>query len=138
MGNSTILKIISLVVFPFVILFGLIIIVNGDLSPGGGFQGGVIIATGLLLLIFVGVEKVDEIDRILKYEKFLFLALLAVSMLSVFTKGDFFTNFISSDYPIEIRRLYLIALNVIIGGKVTLGLYALILIYMKDGGSYDV
>lgn len=138
MGQSTILKIISLMVFPFVIMFGIIIIVNGDLSPGGGFQGGVIIATGLLLLSFVGVGKIDQVHKIITIEKFLFLFLISVSTLSVITRGEFFTNFITHDYPLEVRRIYLILLNSIIGAKVTLGLYALILIYMKDGGSYDV
>lgn len=36
------------------LLFGLYIVAHGQLTPGGGFQGGVIIATGVLLLFLVG------------------------------------------------------------------------------------
>ena len=35
---------------PLIILFGVYIFVHGHLSPGGGFQGGVVIASGILLL----------------------------------------------------------------------------------------
>lgn len=35
--------------FPLLLLFGIYVIVHGHLSPGGGFQGGVIIATAVLL-----------------------------------------------------------------------------------------
>ncbi len=38
------------VLFPLIILFGCYIILHGHLSPGGGFQGGVIIASGFLLM----------------------------------------------------------------------------------------
>ncbi len=35
--------------FPVLLLFGVYIIVHGHLSPGGGFQGGVVIATAFFL-----------------------------------------------------------------------------------------
>ncbi len=40
----------SRIVFPFILLFGVYIFVHGHLTPGGGFQGGSIIASGFLLL----------------------------------------------------------------------------------------
>lgn len=36
---------------PLIVLFGIYIFIHGHLSPGGGFQGGVVIASGLLLLL---------------------------------------------------------------------------------------
>lgn len=36
--------------FPLLALFGVFVFLHGHLTPGGGFQGGVIIASGLLLL----------------------------------------------------------------------------------------
>ena len=35
---------------PFALVFGLSVILLGTLSPGGGFQGGVLVASGCLLL----------------------------------------------------------------------------------------
>jgi len=47
--ENKILQIAAKVITPLIILFGIYIIVHGHLSPGGGFQGGVIIASGFLL-----------------------------------------------------------------------------------------
>lgn len=35
----------------FVVIFGLYVIIQGHVTPGGGFQGGAIIASGAVLLI---------------------------------------------------------------------------------------
>ena len=36
---------------PFLVLFGVFIFVHGHLTPGGGFQGGVLIASAMLLIL---------------------------------------------------------------------------------------
>jgi len=47
--------------FPLIILYGVYIFLHGHLTPGGGFQGGVVIATGfLLLLLSGGVDKFNH------------------------------------------------------------------------------
>jgi multicomponent Na+:H+ antiporter subunit B len=40
----------SRIIFPFLILFGAYIILHGHLTPGGGFQGGAVIASSVLML----------------------------------------------------------------------------------------
>ncbi len=40
--------------FPLIVLYGVYIFLHGHLTPGGGFQGGVIIATAFLLLMLSG------------------------------------------------------------------------------------
>ncbi len=45
-----IVRVGSRIIFPFIMLFGTYIFVHGHLTPGGGFQGGSIIASGFLLL----------------------------------------------------------------------------------------
>ncbi len=49
--SSEILQTGTAFLFPIIILFGVYIFVHGHLTPGGGFQGGVVIATAFLLLI---------------------------------------------------------------------------------------
>ena len=39
------------ILMPLIFLFGIYIFLHGHLTPGGGFQGGVVIATGVLLLL---------------------------------------------------------------------------------------
>ncbi|MFE2969282.1 MnhB domain-containing protein [Streptomyces sp. NPDC059340] len=45
----------ALVVLPVAVLTGLYVIAHGQLSPGGGFQGGVVVATALHLL-YLGAD----------------------------------------------------------------------------------
>ena len=45
------------VLFPLIVLFGFYIIIHGHLSPGGGFQGGVIIASGFLLMFLANENE---------------------------------------------------------------------------------
>lgn len=50
-------KITSKLLILFIIIFGLNITIFGHLSPGGGFQGGSIIATGVaLIFITMGLK----------------------------------------------------------------------------------
>ncbi|HOE00662.1 MAG TPA: MnhB domain-containing protein [Kiritimatiellia bacterium] len=39
------------VFYPFCLAFGLYVVMHGHLTPGGGFQGGAVMATGAALLI---------------------------------------------------------------------------------------
>ena len=58
MGSSKIIRTIVQKLFPFIVLFGLYLISHGHLSPGGGFQGGVVIGTAIILLaLSYGIEK---------------------------------------------------------------------------------
>ena len=41
----------SRILFPLVVLLGVYVFIHGHLTPGGGFQGGAIIATGFLLML---------------------------------------------------------------------------------------
>ena len=49
--TSEIIRVAGRILFPLIILLGVYVFVHGHLTPGGGFQGGVIIATGFLLLL---------------------------------------------------------------------------------------
>ena len=49
-GESLIIRTAVRVMVPFVQLFGLYVIVHGHYSPGGGFQGGVLLGASFILL----------------------------------------------------------------------------------------
>ncbi len=55
--TSEILNTASQVLVPIMILFGVYVFINGHLSPGGGFQGGAIIASGLVLMFIAQPKK---------------------------------------------------------------------------------
>ena len=59
--NTTILRTVMTGLFPFVLVFGIYILLNGHLSPGGGFSGGSVLGAGLILLdISLGCETVRK------------------------------------------------------------------------------
>jgi multicomponent Na+:H+ antiporter subunit B len=49
--SSEILQSGTRILLPLIILFGVYIFLHGHLTPGGGFQGGVVIAGGFLLIM---------------------------------------------------------------------------------------
>ncbi|MDT8420255.1 MAG: MnhB domain-containing protein [Desulfuromonadales bacterium] len=50
LGESLIIQTSVRLMVPFVQLFGLYVIVHGHYSPGGGFQGGVILGSSFVML----------------------------------------------------------------------------------------
>ena len=56
--QSLIVKTVCRRLIPFIQLFGLYVVIHGHTSPGGGFQGGVILgASFILLAIAYGIEE---------------------------------------------------------------------------------
>ncbi|MET7796365.1 MnhB domain-containing protein [Streptomyces decoyicus] len=59
----------ALIALPVTLLIGLYVIAHGQLSPGGGFQGGVVVATSLhLLYIAVDYRALERIRPVGMYE----------------------------------------------------------------------
>lgn len=55
--GSEILKTASALLFPLILMFGAYVFINGHLSPGGGFQGGAIIASGVVLTVLANPNR---------------------------------------------------------------------------------
>jgi len=52
--TSDAVRVLGLGLTPPTVLFAIYVVTHGQLTPGGGFQGGVILATGVLLLYLAG------------------------------------------------------------------------------------
>lgn len=48
-GDDEILKTITEILLPFILVLGIYIVLNGHISPGGGFSGGTLLGAGLIL-----------------------------------------------------------------------------------------
>jgi multicomponent Na+:H+ antiporter subunit B len=61
MSQQTLIRVIAKMTIPFILVFGIYVILHGELGPGGGFQGGVILAAAFILygLVF----GADELRR---------------------------------------------------------------------------
>lgn len=86
---SEILRTGSGILFPLIIIFGAYIFLHGHLSPGGGFQGGVVIATGFLLLLLSGRAKKFNHTVMALVESLSGFAYVAVALVGVFIAGGF-------------------------------------------------
>mgnify|MGYP006152728725 FL=1 len=53
MKDYLVLRIVTKLLLPFILLFGLYVQFHGDFGPGGGFQAGVIFAAGFILYALV-------------------------------------------------------------------------------------
>lgn len=61
-GESQILILVGRLVLPIVMMFGIYVVLNGHLSPGGGFSGGTVLGCGLILCaLALGQAKMDEV-----------------------------------------------------------------------------
>ncbi|MHB8058249.1 MAG: Na(+)/H(+) antiporter subunit B [Desulfuromonadaceae bacterium] len=50
LGDNQIIRVSVRLMVPFIQLFGMYVIVHGHYSPGGGFQGGVLLGASFILL----------------------------------------------------------------------------------------
>lgn len=53
MTQETILRVVTKVLVPYILLFAFYVQFHGDYGPGGGFQAGVIFAAGLVIYSLV-------------------------------------------------------------------------------------
>jgi len=96
---SKIVRTAANLLFPFILIFGFYVIVHGHLTPGGGFQGGAVMATGLAMIIaahaFERVQGAFKKD-LLKVVEATGLTLFLATAVSGFIVGKpFFYNWIA-------------------------------------------
>ncbi len=75
------------VLTPCILLFGIYILLNGQISPGGGFSGGAVLGAGLV--IFASTRGDSAVDGFLTKRVFHWAAFCALSFYS-FAKGYVF------------------------------------------------
>lgn len=62
MEHHLILRVVTKIVIPFILLFALYVQFHGDFGPGGGFQAGVIFGSAMILYTLVfGLERAERV-----------------------------------------------------------------------------
>lgn len=136
--NDTILQKISLVLVPVIFVFGIYVVLNGHLSPGGGFSGGAIIGAGLILYLNAfGFEKTEKFFTEKTYKWICFCSLtfycLAKSY-SFYTGAHHLESGIPLGTPGDILSSGLILpLNICVGLVVACTMYAFFALFRKGG-----
>jgi len=98
---------------PIILIFGVYLVLNGHISPGGGFGGGVAIASFFICRYFIHHIYDVRFGKIMIIEKMTFAAIVFLAVIFVF-----FGLHIS--FP-QIKDTYLVLMNLLIAMKVSCG-----------------
>jgi len=89
---SEIVETATELLLPMIILFGVYVFMNGHLSPGGGFQGGAIIASGTMFMLLALPESHISRLMIAITESLSGFSYVVVGVLGVVFAGGFLDN----------------------------------------------
>lgn len=140
--RNPILAVMTAVLFPIILLFGIVIILNGHLSPGGGFSGGAIVGAGLILYANAyGFEKLEKFFTAKTFKAVVFVALLFYGLAksySFYTGANHLENVIPKGEPGAILSSGLILpLNICVGIVVACTMYGFYSLFKRGGLSND-
>ena len=138
MGDDSILKKVTFYLFPIIAIFGIYVVLNGHISPGGGFSGGAIIGAALILYANAfGFEKLNMFftEKTYKWISFGALAFYCLAKsYSFFTGANHLESGIALGVPGAILSAGLILpLNICVGMVVACTMYAFYALFRKEG-----
>ena len=142
--GSVILKIISLPISIILIALGIMTILGGHITPGGGFQGGAMIASGIILSILVygvGNSPLELSHTYIEvFESIGALGFIVMGLIGLFVGGFYLYN-VGADllnvvpsaiqtvfhYPDVTNAGIIPYLNIFVGLKVFVGLSSIVI-----------
>lgn len=136
--NDIILQKVAFVLVPLIIVFGVYVILNGHLSPGGGFSGGAIIGAGLIL--YLNAFGFEKTERFFTEKTYKWICFGALSFYCIAKSYSFYTgaNQIHSIIPLGIPGTIIssgliLPLNICVGMVVACTMYAFYALFRKGG-----
>lgn len=133
-----ILQQVTFILFPLIMIFGIYVVVNGHLSPGGGFSGGAIMGAGLIL--YLNAFGIEKIRRFFTENTHKYVCVAALSFYCLAKSYSFFTganhleSIISTGIPGNIISAGLILpLNICVGLVVACTMYSFYTLFRKGG-----
>lgn len=144
--SSIILKLVSLPISMILICLGIMTILDGHITPGGGFQGGAMIAGGVILSVLVyglGNSPLEFSHLYIEVlESIGALGFIILGLIGLFVGGFFLYN-VGTDllnvvpptiqnvlhYPDVTNAGIIPYLNIFVGLKVFVGLSAIVIAF---------
>ena len=134
--QDAILQKTAMILAPIVVLLGVYVVLNGHISPGGGFSGGAIIGAGLM--IYAASFGTHNIRRFFTYKTYQTVVLTALLTYALSKCYSFYTgaNGIHSVIPLGTPGAILssgliFVLNVCVGFIVACTMYAFYAVFRK-------
>jgi multicomponent Na+:H+ antiporter subunit B len=129
---------VTLILVPVIFLFGFYIILNGHLSPGGGFSGGATIGAGLILYVTTfGFHKTQRFFSEKTYDRVKVgaLSLYSVTMIYYFYTG---ANMLKNVIPMGtagniLSSGMILPINIFVGLEVACTMYCFFALFRRGG-----
>lgn len=112
--ESLILQVMVGFLYPFILLLGFHVIINGHYTPGGGFQGGSVLAAIFIARYVVFPVDDTNPESLHAFQRIFLAAIVVAPMMLLFTG-------VVNRFP-EYRALYLTLMDILIGVQVGFGL----------------
>ena len=136
--DDSILQRVTFLLFPIIVIYGIYVILNGHISPGGGFSGGAIIGAGLIL--YANAFGFGKLNRFFTEKTYKWISFVALSFYCLAKSYSFFTgaNHLESDIPLGLPGAILssgliLPLNICVGLVVACTMYAFYTLFRKGG-----
>lgn len=134
--SDLILQTIARLLVPMIMVFGIYVIMNGHLSPGGGFSGGAVIGAGMIL--YLNAFGFARAERFFTIRTFRCVSVCALSFYclskaySFFTGANHLPSIITPGTPGMLFSAGLIPyLNIAVGLVVACTMYAFYTLFRK-------
>ena len=127
--DDSILKISSIVIIPIILVFGIYVVLNGHISPGGGFSGGAIL--GAAFILYLSAFGFEKTERFMNAKTVKVVTLVALLVYCISKCYSFFTgaNHLESGIPLGTPGAILssgliLVLNICVGLVVACTMYS--------------
>ena len=136
--DDSILQKITLLLFPITLIFGIYVVLNGHISPGGGFSGGAIIGAGLIL--YANAFGFEKLNRFFTEKTYKCVSFVSLAFYCLAKSYSFFTgaNHLESGIPLGeagaiLSSGLILPLNICVGMVVACTMYAFYTLFRKGG-----
>jgi multicomponent Na+:H+ antiporter subunit B len=136
--NDIILQKVAFFLVPMIMIFGIYVILNGHLSPGGGFSGGAIIGSGLIL--YVNDFGFKKIERFFTQKTYKWICFFALSFYCLAKTYSFYcgAHHLETGIPLGTPGAILssgliLPLNICVGLVVACTMYTFYAMFRKGG-----
>ena len=133
LSPRSILRVVSKLLIPPILLFALYVQFHGDFGPGGGFQAGVIFASAFILYALVfGIENSRKVapawlTRLLLSGGLLLYA--GVGVADIILGGDFLDYSVLAEDPVAAQHLGILLIEFGVGVTVAGAMISIFLIF---------
>lgn len=136
--NDAVLQLAAKALVPVILLYGMYIVLNGHLSPGGGFSGGAVMGAGLIL--YLNAFGFQKTGRFFTYPISRWISFVSLMTYAGLKSYSFYTgaNHLESGIPLGVPGAILssgliLPLNICVGFIVMCTMYTFYTMFRKGG-----